>query len=120
MPTTVSVLAARLATDTQAQPRSTGYCVVSTCVASERRAATSASTRAKLCTTMTLPNRSPARWEISWLSCSTERCAWPVRRITRVLKRVKVHISTIMSSASFQLTHSESGTMTRSAMRVLR
>ena len=30
MPITVRVLAARLATDTHAQPRSTGYCAVST------------------------------------------------------------------------------------------
>ncbi|TCO38232.1 hypothetical protein EV148_10868 [Dokdonella fugitiva] len=63
--TIVSVLAARLATDSQAQPRSTGYCAASARRIRSRIAATSAPSRVKLCTTSTLPNTSPARSEIA-------------------------------------------------------
>ena len=62
--TMVSVLAARLATDSHAQPRNTGYCAVSTRRTNWLIAATSAEILEKLCTTITLPNTSPTRSEI--------------------------------------------------------
>ena len=57
----VSVVAARVITVTTAHQDSTGICAASSRSTAFRSAVTSASTRAKLCTSATLPSASDAR-----------------------------------------------------------
>jgi hypothetical protein len=60
---TVIVVEARVMTVTSAHQPSTGICIDSSWLATERRPCTSSSMRTKLCTSATLPSASEARAE---------------------------------------------------------